>query len=337
MNNSIHFEFSYIDKLYERMGSTWLLDFVYLFIISPIGFVGCCLNLFSFFILYKIKVKETMLYEYLGFYSLNGSLICFLISLSFICYSPRYYPYYLSYFSRINRAFLAPLVSTILYFVCNLLDILIALERLSIFVKSLKAFNRLNPYLVCLSITLLSLIVNMPLFLSYYVKGDDEFYNEIKFNVSTFVYSGRTDYFYSKVGTIITFVQIIIRDILTLLMELVISSFAFYNLREFNHKLIDMDRISNTFSTNRREILCKKILKDRQILLLNSIQTILSLVSHVLVCITYIYGIRGISADLFNWLCIGYFAICFKHFSFFFILCFFNTNFKNKLFNLFSF
>ena len=43
----------------ERIGSTWLLDSIYLFIITPIGFIGGILNLFSLFIMNKIKIKRT--------------------------------------------------------------------------------------------------------------------------------------------------------------------------------------------------------------------------------------------------------------------------------------
>ena len=252
MKNSTHFEIDLL-KLYERIGSTWLLDSVYVFIITPIGLTGTILNLFSFYILQKIKIDQTMLYKYLSFYTLNGSLICFLISLSFTCYSPRYYPDYLSYYSRLGRSFLVPLISTVLYFIGNLLDIIIALDRLSIFVKAFKPLTKLNSYMVCLFITSISLILNLPHFFLYYVKNDDEFYNEIRFNISIFTFTGRTEFFYSTIGMITTYFQIIIRDILTLFMEIIISSLAFYYLRKFNQKLIDMNRYANDSNPNRQD------------------------------------------------------------------------------------
>ena len=70
----------------ERIGSTWLLDSIYLFIITPIGFIGGILNLFSLFIMTKIKIKKTKLYQYLKFYSLNGSLACFTCAFVFLSY-----------------------------------------------------------------------------------------------------------------------------------------------------------------------------------------------------------------------------------------------------------
>jgi hypothetical protein len=334
MNNSTMQNEIEISKLYERIGSTWILDGVYIFITAPIGFIGTVLNLFSFLILIKIKMEQTMLYSYLAFYSLNGLVICFIISLVFICYSPRYYPYYLSYFSRLNRAYLVPLVSTFFYFIGNILDIIIAIDRLSIFVKFFKPFSQLNFYLVCLLTISLSLIINIPHFFLYYTKDDYEFFNEIKYNLSTFTYTGRTNFFYSKLGVIITYLQVFIRDIMTLFFEFIISTLAFYYLRKFNNKLIKMNRISSTINPNRFEILRKKIIKDRQMLLLNLIQTFLSFISHILVCMTYFYAAKGVNEELFYWMCVGYFAVCFKHFCTFFILYFFNSNFKNQLSNL---
>ena len=336
MNNSTNLEFD-VFNLYERIGSTLLLDSVYIFIITPIGLIGFFLNLFSFYILRKIKIDQTMLYKYLAFYALNGSIICLLVSLTFTCYSPRYYPFYLSLTSRIIRAFIAPLISTIFYFVCNILDIFVALERLSIFVKTFRPLNKLNPFLVCLIIIVISLIINFPQFLSYYVKDENELYDQIRYNISIFNYNGRTPFFFSKFGTIITYVQIFIRDILTLLIELMISSLAFYYLRKFNQKQIDLNRIPSKIDKKRKEIMRKKIIKDRLILLNNLIQTILSFISHVLVSIAYFYASKGVTEDLFKWLCIGFFTISFKHFSFFFMLCFFNRNFRKQLFYLFGY
>ena len=332
MNNST-FE---IEKIYERIGSTWLLDSIYIFVIAPIGFIGGCLNLLAFFILVQIKIKQTMLYKYLCFYSLNGTLLCFLFTTIFTAYSPRYYPYFFSYFSRINRAFSTTIITTSLYFIGNLLDFIIVLDRLSIFVKRLKPINKLNPYFICFMITIISLITNLPVYFSYYIKDDNEIGHEIKYNISTFTYNGRTPFFYSQIGTIITYIQIFIRDILTLLMELVISSLAFYYFKKFIKNQIEMTtnhhQNVNTINLNHQKIVNKKVLKDRQLLLFNLIQSLLSFVSHLFVCLSYFYASQGVSTGLFNSLCIGYFAICFKHFSNYFLLFFFNSNFRKQFY-----
>ena len=47
-----------IELLYERMGSSWILDSVYLLVTTPIGFIGGILNLLSLFIIYKIKIHQ---------------------------------------------------------------------------------------------------------------------------------------------------------------------------------------------------------------------------------------------------------------------------------------
>lgn len=324
-----------IELLYERMGSSWIVDSVYLLVTTPIGFIGGILNLLSLFIIYKIKIDQTNLYKYLSFYSINGSFFCFLCSLVFIGYSPRYCSYYLGYFARIYRGILFIMIAAISYFIGNMLDIIIALDRLSIFIKSFKPFTKYNPFIVCLVITIISILVNLPIAFSYYVKNDQEFYNDINYSLSSFVYSGRTEYFYSNLATIVSYIQVFIRDITTLVLEILTSSLALYYLKKFNKHQIEMNLFVTEMNEIRREVIRKRIIKDRQLLLVNLIQTIISFISHVLVCVSYVYASRGISSELFTWLCIGYLANCFKHFTNFFIFYFFNSNFKNKFKNLF--
>jgi hypothetical protein len=333
MANSTNYD---MEKIYERIGSFWLPDSVYLFIISPIGLIGGFLNLFSFFILYKITITQTNLYKYLRFYSLNGSILCFIYAIIFISLSPRYYPYFLSYLSRVYRAFIFSGILTSLYFIGNLLDVIIALDRLSIFIKVYKPFTKLNPYLMCSIVILLSTFLNLPIYFSYYVKQDEEFFNEIKYNISTFTYSGRTKLFNSMIGNLLTFVQILIRDIMTLLMEIVISSIAFYYLRKFNKTHMEINVSSNTNSSTRQEALNHKIKKDRQLLLLILIQILLSLFSHAFICLSYIFAIQGVTIEAIYSICICNVVICFKHFSNFFIFYFFNSNFKKKFHSLFN-
>lgn len=336
MNNSKIYDFDW-EQVYERMGSSWLIDSIYLFIITPFGIIGCVLNLFSLFILDKITITQTKLYKYLSFHSLNGSILCLVFSFIFVSLSPRYYPYFTSYFSRFHRAFIFSGVHTCLYFIGNLLDLIIALDRLSIFIKSLKPIARLNPYIVCLTVVIISTLTNLPVYYSYYVKEDEEFYNDIKYNISTFTYSGRTRFFNSQIGNLITFIQIVIRDILTLIMEIVISSISFYYFRKFNNYQIQINFTASTINSNRQEAIQQKMIKDRKLLLLNLIQISLSLISHIFVCLSYIFVLKGVTTELIFSICISNIAICLKHFSNFFLFFFFNSNFKNHFYSLFVF
>ena len=209
---------------------------------------------------------------------------------------------------------------------------MVAFDRIAIFVPKFQSLIQLKPYLVCSIITIFCFGINVPIFLSYYIKTDDELINDIKYNLTKFGYNGRTDFFYSRLGTIITYIQIIIRDILTLIIEIIISSIALIYFRKFNTAQIERYFRSNfIFSLQRKEILMKKYNRDRQLLLMNLIQNLISIISHLFICFSYITGSQGIPVNTFNWICIAYFCVCFKHFSNFFIFYFFNSNFKKRV------
>ena len=54
------------ELIYEKVGSSWLLDSIYLFVISPISLIGFILNICCLLVLLpKLKIKQTKLYKYL--------------------------------------------------------------------------------------------------------------------------------------------------------------------------------------------------------------------------------------------------------------------------------
>ena len=150
-----------LNLYYERIGSSWLVDGIYTFLVAPFGFMGFILNLVSLFIFYSIKIKQTNLYIYLRFYSINSALICLLGGFVFLSSSPKYSPYYLSYFWLFCRAFVFSIVYTTLYFIGVLLDILIAFDRLAIFYKQIRKFIKFNPILMICIIVLFAILINL--------------------------------------------------------------------------------------------------------------------------------------------------------------------------------
>jgi hypothetical protein len=176
-----------LDIYYEKLGSTWLTDGIYTFLAAPFGFMGFILNLFSLYIFYSIKIKQTNLYIYLRFYSINGSLLCLVCGFGFFCMAPKYSPHYLAYFWRIYRAYIYSMVYTTLYFIAVLFDILIAFDRLAIFYTQIQKFIKFKPILMVSLIILLSIFINLPICLSYYAKSEDEILYDVKYNLSTFI------------------------------------------------------------------------------------------------------------------------------------------------------
>lgn len=90
------------ENFYIKYGSTWTIDSIYLFIISPIGFIGFILNILSLIVIFKIN-DNSALYKYLKVYCLISIVICFLAIFTFYVYSPRYIGLYLDAFARLNK------------------------------------------------------------------------------------------------------------------------------------------------------------------------------------------------------------------------------------------
>ena len=314
---------------YEKIGSTWLTDSIYTFLAAPFGFMGFILNLFSLFIFYSINIKQTNLYIYLRFYSINGSLLCLVCGFGFFCMAPKYSSHYLAYFWRFYRAYIYSMFYTTLYLIAVLIDIVIAFDRLAIFYKQIQKIIKLNPIIMIFIIILLSIIINLPICFCYYAKSDEEILYDIKYNLSTFILNGRTSFFYSQLGNIVTYIQLFIRDILTLVIEIVISSFAFKLIRKVNLNQLNTN-FASSITIDSIRLKRKKLFKHRQLLLMNLILNLSSTISHLVMCVSYALISRGMSMVVFVWISMAFFGVSFKHFTNFFIFYFFDKNFKKK-------
>ena len=143
---------NFTEQFLRRIGSSIELDSTYLFLISPIAVIGFLLNIISLVGLFKIRVRGTVLYNYLRIYTIN-SVILNIIAVGSICtYAPRYFDGSITYFSRVYRCIIFNYVSTTFYFFGNVMDILIVLERIAIFNKKVKKYIDKCVTYVCLII-----------------------------------------------------------------------------------------------------------------------------------------------------------------------------------------
>jgi hypothetical protein len=134
------------DLFFESIGSSWLSDGLF-FLIIPISVIGLTLNLVSLVILHRVKLNA-QLYTYLKVYTANSCVLCLMAVFLFIPFTPRYLSSLsLSYFARLYRCVILNYVATSLYFFGNILDIVINLDRLSLFIKVFDFFFSINIYL----------------------------------------------------------------------------------------------------------------------------------------------------------------------------------------------
>ena len=185
--------------------------------------------------------------------SLIGSTI-------FFSYSSRYFQFALSFVARIFRCQFYNSVVTLLYYYSNILDIFITFERLSQFIlRPNKFFNKFSPYKTCFIAFIFCLVLNSPSYLWNYVISDEEFYQGARdlVNIESFSYCGRSEFVKSNLGGILSLVMIIIRDLLTVIFEIMLNIYSIYYYRMFlqrKNQLAAIGQISSIIlNQNRRE------------------------------------------------------------------------------------
>ena len=357
IKNNSFVKVDFDEKFYLTIGSTWVFDSFYLFLISPFGFVNVLLNILTFYILCKIKPnqKNKYLFFYLKIYVFNIALTSIFGILMFYTYSPRYFSFSLDYFARILRCYIYTSLLTSMYFFSNILDIFITFERLSLLILSRKnPIFKISPYITILIGLLFCILINSPSFLWNYILSDDEFYSKAKdtTNLDSFSYCGRTDFIQSSLGGLLSTLMIFIRDILTLIIEIIINivSIVYYknflkkkfrlNLMEmgliiFNQTELSHSQNQNNTNTNNSNTISNNVnritLSDMNLFLMIIIISFLSLLSHLATGFTTIVFIYYKKNYVFAYSVMLTNAVIntIKNSSNFFILFLFNKRFRS--------
>ena len=221
------------DAFYRTLGSTRLLDAIYIFGISPLACVGLVFNVASFLLLcFSKQLKSNLLYKYLTVYTLNNCGICLLMSLSVLTLSPRYYPLYLSIYSRVQKCILLKMLYLTLYCVNRVLEILILLQRLANFNSSFLKFRASN-ILVYLCILCACTALNVP-FLQM-VKSNEQICTDLEAFKQTLAFTvcQNTEFYDTTFGYVIRSLALLCRECLTLCVEISMSILLIVYFRRF--------------------------------------------------------------------------------------------------------
>ena len=125
------------------------MDTIYIAIIAPLEFIGFLLNLVCFWTFHNIKIRQKGIkfYKYMKIYSLAAAVVTSLIlGFAFMSFSPRYFIDFIHPIVKFFRCRIIAYPMITLFFFLNLLDILISIDRMSIFTAKLKRFESINPF-----------------------------------------------------------------------------------------------------------------------------------------------------------------------------------------------
>ena len=341
MNTSTHgivlYSFDEItDSLLTSIQSTWLIDSLYLFVVAPLGLFGFVSNLFSFSMLLNLRKSRKCIYQYLRVYTLASALLSAIFIVVFYGYSPRYFLFAFDSFARINRCVVVPFVSTTLYFFANILDVLMALERLSLFVTRLKRLKKLSPYLISVFLLAVCTIVNLPAFFLMELQTDEQFLASMAANVSNHAYCKVSPFFITFAGKCISFLVFILLDWLTFVLETIFSVLCAKYLLSLRHKVCAEPSIIPgaqipTTSTATYNGAISSLDSDSKLVSMTSFLLLLSITSHIFVLFSIVSNILKVT-KMFNGLAelMTIFGICFKSSLNFIVIFFYSRVFRNN-------
>lgn len=346
----------------ERIGSPSLvIDGLYLFFILPLS-AGCILfNFITFLLLQSKKVQKTSLNILIKIYTFTSLSICTMIFMKALTSIPRYTSFSYTHSARIFTCYVNTFGMNLLIFFANLLNIVVLVERLSMFVIRFRKFHTKHPYEYTRLIFVISVLVNLIFYFQTETKSDNQFMFN-KNNLTLLIELERCDLtefgksVYAKVGMAIA---IFFDNFLTLVIEIVAGFISIKYFRQFvkhreilinleHHKNIqiwqfaDTNQIVNELSIinnspeQANQDLGQLVYElntsiTRFIISLTIFSVFANMISIVNGVLYIIYDIDGmlfsLTAFFFNLIYL------IKHGSIFFFLILLNRNFRKYLFN----
>ena len=299
-------------------------DSLYLYLIIPMASLGVVLNLLSFITLCKRSFNEINLFKYFRVYIFSSLIVS--SSLIFIFFTAQYsfYELALSYSARIYACQISYVIALI-FFYENALEIFINLERALCFSNHFRRFKKISPFIICLILLLVCLVVHSPNFFLFDIVQDYELPILLK---SCKV----TQFASSSLGILALTVSYVIEGPLVVLLVIISNLISLISFRRFIKRKAQLQ--AGTAQTSRRNATNERNEnKDRKLLRMVLFMTSFSVVIHsVKVANEVIIYIYQLSPKIGAWFAFStVFVWTLKNLVSNFFLYFGNTQFKEAL------
>ena len=312
-------------------GSTYLVDILYMYVLTPIAVIAFFLNILAYIIFSKIQFTNAVIFNYLRLYVFNNSLLSLLLITTFVNCTYRIFDFTNTYEAIFyGTYFMSPLIS-ILYFTASLLEICIVIERSCNFSQGLFNFSLIkNIKLTTLIIYVVSTIINIPVFFSNFPNFID-----ISLTNSTFrlYYWGVTEFSLSLFGTIITYSIYSIRDIAVLIIKIILNIISVYLVKRYLHRIktdipMTENNPENQISKSQKEYIS---VTDRNLTYMAILMCIMSAFENFFFAGSYIYYTISINEISTTIIFFSYFILALKNCLNFLAFFLFNKSFNTEL------
>ena len=139
MNNQSNSQIS-LDNILKIFGSTWTLDVLNLYLLTPVCLFGIFSNLICYFILRKKTFHSALIFKYLRINVLNSIFVSAISSTTFLS-TYRMFSFTNTYASFFYGAYFYVTLLPLSYLYGNLLDICAVLERIAFPTKTGNIFK----------------------------------------------------------------------------------------------------------------------------------------------------------------------------------------------------
>jgi hypothetical protein len=250
-NDNLSYSIVY-KQLLAQFGSTYFTEVLFV-LTTFISIIGLCLNLITIGVLFGEKFKSKKLFDYIKFYVINSTAICIislpglLMGKQFVFTNQPYGPYFLCYIY-------GPLLDAF-YVFSSLIDVAILLDRIALFTRR---FDFAKNYSVR-SVSALSyacgLLIGIQFLLTYYPEALVTYLSQTV--TVRFYFVNSTQFITSQIGTILLYIKLFIKDIVTVALVATFNIISIALLRRYlkqRSKLLKIDNLNtknNTLAINK--------------------------------------------------------------------------------------
>ena len=339
--------------LLESVGLYFSIEILYSYLFTSVTLTGIITNIINIYILNQ-KEFTASLFKYLRIYCVNSLIVCLSGSFVFASFVRNFNSTPVIYDALFYYVYIFIPFANTGYFYGSVLDIMIVLERISLFVKFFKTFaTRIN--FCCFIGLIVCIILNVPYFFVYVPKTNE-------FNISStssvyITYYDVSNIAKTRIVQILTYIEFVLRDFLLLVFEILSNLISVIFLKKHLEKKTILSNshiaLTNDNSFNSESIITsglpqegkkRKVNSNSEITSAEKNMTILvilmsslSVFEHTMIlsCVIYSYYFVDYTAFLLGFL--GDFSIILKHSSNFFLFFLLNKKFHkvfSKQFNL---
>ena len=309
----------------EKLGFTWLMDGLYIFLVAPFDLLGMLLNLISFIVLCRPVFNKIPLFSYLKVYFINSLLVNLIEFLVLFAHGYCILDFPNSPIISFFFVYLyVPFLNSSIMF-GSFLDICISIERISHFTNKLNFMRKYSTLKISLIMFGLSASIGSLYFFLF-----QSFILEVKLNATTtfkIYYWKNSEFAQSLTGSLLTFSTYFLRDVLVLILETCLNISTVNMLkRHFRNKKSMQTEIKHDAFT--------KTEKNQTIMVI--LMCSLSTLQHVFLMLMAIYFTFSHDKTA---LLIGIFSnliVSVKHFSNLFLIYLFNKKFRIEFKKLFK-